>query len=132
MAIYLWIGLGSALGGMARYWSSGLIAVQFGESFPFGTLLVNVLGSFLIGVIATLTAPDGRLFVGTEMRQFLMLGILGGYTTFSSFSIETLELMRGGEWMRAGALVILSVTLCLLAVWLGHAAAVWFNQLRGS
>ena len=132
MAIYLWIGLGSALGGMARYWSSGLIAVQFGESFPFGTLFVNALGSFLIGVIATLTAPDGRLFVGTEMRQFLMLGILGGYTTFSSFSIETLELMRGGEWMRAGALVILSVTLCLLAVWLGHAAAAVFNQLRGS
>ena len=61
-----------------------------------------------------------------------MLGILGGYTTFSSFSIETLELMRGGEWMRAGALVILSVTLCLLAVWLGHAAAAVFNQLRGS
>jgi len=132
MAIYLWIGLGSALGGMARYWSSGLIAVQFGESFPFGTLFVNVLGSFLIGVIATLTAPDGRLFVGTEMRQFLMLGILGGYTTFSSFSVETLELMRGGEWFRAGALVILSVALCLLAVWLGHAAAVVFNQLRGS
>lgn len=132
MAIYLWIGLGSALGGMARYWSSGLVAVQFGESFPFGTLFVNVLGSFLIGVIATLTAPDGRLFVGTEMRQFLMLGILGGYTTFSSFSVETLELMRGGEWFRAGALVILSVALCLLAVWLGHAAAVVFNQLRGS
>ncbi|MCZ6861706.1 MAG: fluoride efflux transporter CrcB [Alphaproteobacteria bacterium] len=132
MAIYLWIGLGSALGGMARYWSSGFVALQFGESFPFGTLFVNVLGSFLIGVIATLTAPDGRLFVGSEMRQFLMLGILGGYTTFSSFSIETLELMRGGEWFRAGALVILSVALCLLAVWLGHAAAAVFNQLRGS
>lgn len=132
MTIYLWIGLGSALGGMARYWSSGLVAVQFGESFPFGTLFVNVLGSFLIGVIATLTAPDGRMFVGTEMRQFLMLGVLGGYTTFSSFSIQTLEMLRDGEWMRAGALIILSVALCLLAVWLGHAAAAGFNQLRGS
>lgn len=130
MTIYLWIGLGSALGGMARYWSSGLVAVQFGESFPIGTLFVNVLGSFLIGVVATLTSPDGRLFVGTEMRQFLMLGILGGYTTFSSFSIQTLELVRDGEWLRAGALVILSVSLCLLAVWLGHAAAAGFNQLR--
>ncbi len=132
MAIYLWIGLGSALGGMARYWSSGLVAVQFGGSLPLGTLFVNVLGSFLIGVIATLTAPDGRMFVGTEMRQFLMLGILGGYTTFSSFSIQTLDMLRGGEWMRAGALIVLSVVLCLLAVWLGHAAATGFNQLRGS
>ena len=132
MAIYLWIGLGSALGGMARYWSSGLVAVQFGGSLPLGPLFVDVLGSFLIGVIATLTAPDGRMFVGTEMRQFLMLGILGGYTTFSSFSIQTLDMLRGGEWMRAGALIVLSVVLCLLAVWLGHAAATGFNQLRGS
>jgi fluoride exporter len=132
MTIYLWIGLGSALGGMARYWSSGLIAVQFGGSFPFGTLFVNVLGSFLIGVIATLTAPDGRFFVGSEMRQFLMFGILGGYTTFSSFSFQTFELARDGEWLRAGGFVILSVALCLFAVWLGHAAAAGFNQLRGS
>ncbi len=132
MTIYLWIGLGSAIGGMARYWSSGLVAVQFGDSFPFGTLLVNILGSFLIGVIATLTAPDGRFLVGSEMRQFLMFGILGGYTTFSSFSFQTFEMMRDGEWLRAGGFVILSVALCLLAVWLGHVAAAGFNQLRGS
>ncbi|MHA1537784.1 MAG: fluoride efflux transporter CrcB [Alphaproteobacteria bacterium] len=130
MAIYLWIGLGSALGGMVRYWSSGLLAVRFAENMEFGTLFVNVLGSFLIGLIATLSAPDGRLFVGTEMRQFLMIGVLGGYTTFSTFSLATLEMMRDGEWLRAGVFVILSVALCLLAVWLGHAAATGFNQLR--
>lgn len=132
MVTYLWIALGSALGGVARYWSSGMIATHFGETFPAGTIFVNVLGSFLIGFIATLSAPDGRWFIGTDMRQFLMLGILGGYTTFSSFSLQTLNLLRDGEWSRAGLNIGLSVVLCLVGVWLGHIAAAALNQMKGS
>lgn len=131
MATYLWIALGSALGGVARYWSSGFVAEHVGETFPMGTIFVNVLGSFVIGFVATLTAPDGRWFIGSDMRQFIMLGILGGYTTFSSFSLQTLNLVREGEWVHAGANVVVSVILCLVAVWLGHIAAAAVNQLKG-
>ena len=131
MSTYLWIGLGSALGGMGRFWCSGVVARLFGETFPWGTITVNVVGSFLIGFIATLTAPDGRLLMGSSTRHFLMLGILGGYTTFSSFSLQTLALARD-DWFRAGGNVVLSVVLCLTAVALGHAAAASINQLKGS
>lgn len=120
---YVWIALGSALGGVGRYWLSGLIARRFGEVFPIGTLVVNVTGSFLIGLVATLTDPEGRLLIHPTARQFIMVGILGGYTTFSSFSLQTLDLAREGQWLYAAANVILSVALCLLAVWLGHVLA---------
>jgi CrcB protein len=129
---YVWVMLGSALGGGLRYFFSGLAANQFGETFPFGTLIVNVTGSFVIGFFATLTGPDGRLIVRSEARQFVMAGICGGYTTFSSFSLQTLNLARGGEMALAGANVGLSVMLCLLAVWAGHLAALWINQLKGA
>ena len=132
MATYLWVALGSALGGAARYWSSGFLAQHFGETFPVGTLAVNVLGSFVIGFVATLTAPDGRWFASSDMRQFIMLGLCGGYTTFSSFSIQTLNLVQNGEWMKAGGNVALSVMLCLAAVWLGHVLAAALNQMKGS
>jgi CrcB protein len=128
--LYFWIGLGSALGGMARYWFSGVIARLIGETFPWGTLLVNVSGSLIIGFFATLTAPDGRLFVDQTTRQFVMLGILGGYTTFSSFSLQTLSLINDGEWLYAGLNIGASVLLCLLAVWLGHLFAVHFNAIK--
>lgn len=130
MQIYLWIGLGSALGGMARYWCSGVMANLIGETFPWGTLLVNVLGSLLIGFFATITAPDGRLFVDATMRQFVMLGLLGGYTTFSSFSLQTLSLLNDGEWLYAGLNIGASVVLCLLAVWLGHLLASHVNAIK--
>jgi CrcB protein len=130
--IYFWVMLGSALGGAARYWCSGLAAEHFGETFPLGTLAVNVIGSFIIGFFATLTGPDGRYLVGTEARQFVMTGLCGGYTTFSSFSVQTLNLVRDGEMKLAGANVALSVILCLLAVWLGRIAAASFYQLRGA
>ncbi len=128
---YLWVALGSALGGIARYWCSGLVARQFGETFPWGTILVNVVGSLIIGFFATLTAPDGRLFVGSDVRLFVMVGLCGGYTTFSSFSIQTLTLVQDGEWLRAGGNVLLSVALCLAAVWIGHVLAASLNQLKG-
>lgn len=120
---YLWVAVGSAVGGTARFAFSGLIADSIGEVFPWGTLVVNVTGSFVIGFFATLTGPDGRYLVGTTARQFVMIGFCGGYTTFSSFSLQTLNLARDGDWLRAAGNVILSVALCLLAVWLGHVAA---------
>jgi CrcB protein len=122
------IALGSALGGVLRYWCSGLVARWFGETFPWGTLLVNIGGSLLIGLFATLTAPDGRLLVGTLTRQFVMLGVLGGFTTFSSFSLQTLALAQSGEWLRAAGTIVGSVLLCLLGVWSGHALAVAINR----
>lgn len=127
MVIYVWIAAGGALGSVARYWASGLIAHSFGEVFPWGTLVVNVSGSFIIGVFATLTGPDGRFLVGPTMRQFFMIGICGGYTTFSSFSLQTLTLAQNGEWLGASVNIILSVVLCLLGVWLGHAIAAALN-----
>jgi len=128
---YLFIALGSALGGAGRYWCSGFVANHFGETFPWGTIIVNIVGSFLIGFFATLSGPDGRLLVGTTTRQFVMIGLCGGYTTFSSFSLQTLNLVRDGEWLAAGANIALSVVLCLFAVWLGHIAAATLNQLKG-
>jgi len=130
LAIYLWVGLGSALGGMGRYWSSGVVARFFGETFPWGTLFVNVTGSFLIGFFATLTGPDGRIFIGTTTRQFFMLGVFGGFTTFSSFSLQTLNLVQDGELLQAGGNIIGSVLLCLIAVWLGHVLALSINAMK--
>ena len=129
MMSYIWIAIGSAIGGAARYWCTGFAARLFGETFPWGTLLVNITGSLIIGFFATLTGPDGRIFVSSTTRQFVMIGLCGGYTTFSSFSLQTLNLAQDGEWLYAGANVFLSVVSCLLAVWLGHALAVKINAL---
>jgi len=98
---YIWIAAGSALGGAFRYWCSGVAARLIGETFPWGTLLINILGSFVIGVFFTLTGPDGRLLVSPNIRQFVMVGLCGGYTTFSSFSLQTLNLIRDGEILTA-------------------------------
>ena len=130
MITYLWIGLGSALGGMARYWMSGAIARAIGETFPWGTLVVNVVGSFIIGFIAILTAPDGRIFLGSTTRLAIMTGFCGGYTTFSSFSLQTLNLLNDGEYLYAGANILISVVVCLIAVWAGAAVANSINTLR--
>ena len=127
-AIALWVALGSALGGVARYWCSGLVARAVGETFPWGTLIVNIAGSFLIGLIATISGPDGRFIVPAEARQFMMVGILGGFTTFSSFSLQTLTLARDGEWLLAGLNIVGSVVLCLIAVWAGHMLAAMINR----
>ncbi|HKG83617.1 MAG TPA: fluoride efflux transporter CrcB [Beijerinckiaceae bacterium] len=124
---YLWVALGSALGGVARHWCSGVAARLWGESFPWGTIIVNVAGSFVIGLFATLTAPDGRVAASSEARLFVMVGLCGGYTTFSAFSLQSLVLARAGEWIGLGMNIGLSVVLCLAAVWLGHAIAVAVN-----
>jgi CrcB protein len=132
MLNYFWVGLGGALGSVARFWASGFVARHFGEAFPFGTLVVNVTGSFLIGFFATLTDVDGRWLVAPSFRTFFMAGICGGYTTFSSFSLQTLNLVRDGEWLHAGANAVSSVVLCLVAVWLGHLLALYLNSTKGS
>ena len=128
VAIALWVAVGSALGGVARYWCSGIIANLVGETFPWGTLIVNVMGSFLIGLIATVSGTDGRFIISAEARQFLMVGILGGFTTFSSFSLQTLTLARDGQWLLVGANVVGSVVLCLIMGWAGHMLATMINR----
>ncbi len=130
--MYLWIALGSALGGMGRYWASGAVAVLVGETFPWGTIVVNVVGSFAIGLFATVTGPDGRTLVAPETRQFFMLGVCGGFTTFSSFSLQTLNLARDGEWLLAAGNILVSVAACLIAVVLGLFAGNALNQMRWS
>jgi CrcB protein len=128
---YLWIAVGSALGGVARYACSSWVANWFGQSFPWGTMIVNVSGSFVIGCFATVTGPDGRLLVSGDFRQFVMVGICGGYTTFSSFSIQTLTLAQDGDMLGAGMNIAGSVVLCLLFVWLGYVSATAFNAVKG-
>jgi fluoride exporter len=130
MAMYIWVALGGAIGTVGRYWLSGVVARLVGETFPWGTLLINVTGSFIIGFFGTLTGPDGRIYAASSTRQFVMTGICGGYTTFSSFSLQTLSLANDGEILRAGANVGLSVVLCLFAVWAGSIAANSLNVIK--
>lgn len=122
------VAVGGALGSVARYWCSGWAARLFGGFFPWGTLIVNVGGSLIIGIVASLAIPEGRLYLPTNARLFLMFGICGGFTTFSSFSLQTLNLLRDGEWLWAGLNVTLSLALCLLGTWLGLVAGLSFNR----
>jgi len=124
----LWIFVGGGLGSLVRWGVSGWIANAIGETFPWGTLLVNISGSFVIGLFGTLTGPEGRWLVPASFRQFFMLGICGGYTTFSSFSLQTLTLTEDGQWFKATANCVLSLLLCLLGVWLGHLLATAINS----
>jgi len=124
----LWVALGSALGGAGRYAVSGFMAHLVGETFPWGTLTVNVAGSFLITLVAAMTGPDGRMFMSSDIRQFIMLGVLGGFTTFSSFGLQTLALAQDGEWLRVSGNVVGSIVLCLAGAWAGHALATLINR----
>jgi fluoride exporter len=130
METLIWVAVGGAIGTVGRYLLSGFVAQTIGEAFPWGTLIINVTGSFLIGFFAALTGPDGRVLVGSTGRQFVMTGICGGYTTFSSFSLQTLNLMNDGEWLYAGAYIGSSFVLCLLAVWIGYVLATAVNALK--
>jgi CrcB protein len=132
MLNYIVVGLGSAVGGVSRYWVSGLIANRFGQAFPWGTVIVNISGCFIIGFFNTFTGTEGRLLVPPAGRAFFMLGICGGYTTFSSFSLQTLNLANDGEWLQAGANILYSVVLCLVGVWLGHLLATMLTPMKGN
>jgi len=131
---YLWVALGGAVGSVSRYWLSGLVATRFGETFPWGTLAINVTGSFIIGIFAALAVPEGRLDPQSRAftTQFLMIGVCGGYTTFSSFSLQTLNLLRDREWLYAGGNILLSVVLCMVAVWLGYLLGSTFGSMKGN
>ena len=132
MLEYGLIALGSALGGMGRFWLANFVGRAAGGIFPWGTILVNVSGCLAIGVIFTVTGPEGRYPIAGEWRQFLMIGICGGYTTFSSFALQTLVLAQGGAFFAAAANILASVALCLLAVWIGHIFALQINALVGA
>ena len=123
MLDYLWVMLGGALGTGARFWFSGLVAGRFGEFFPVGTLAVNITGSFIVGFFAAISDPQGPFLITPRLRQFFMIGVCGGYTTFSSFSLQTLDLAQDGDWLRAGMNALLSFVCCLVAVWLGRILA---------
>ncbi len=127
----LWIFVGGGLGSLARWGASGFIANKFGQTFPWGTLIVNITGCFLIGLFATATGPQGRWMVPSTFRQFFMLGVCGGYTTFSSFSLQTLTLASNGQWIKAGANAVLSLVFCLAGVWLGHVLGVYLSSTKG-
>jgi CrcB protein len=136
MLAYLWVAIGGALGSMARYGIGGFVSDKFGQTqtFPWGTLVVNVSGSFVIGILGALTASEGRLNPQSRVlaTQLLITGVCGGYTTFSSFSLQTLYLIRDREWLYAGGNILLSVILCMIAVWLGYLLGSTFNSLKGN
>ena len=118
MSHTLLIFIGAGLGGIGRYWISNLVYWLCGRQFPYGTLIVNVSGCFLMGLLFVLLLErfDG---IGTQLRSFFLIGLLGGYTTFSSLSIETLYLFENGEWFNGSLNILLSIGLCMMAVWLG-------------
>jgi CrcB protein len=128
MLTYLWVALGGAIGSVARLWLSVQVGLVTGLGFPWGTILVNIIGSLVIGFVATLTGPNGRVVVPIDAQAFVMVGLCGGFTTFSAFSLQTLELARDGRLLHAGANILLSVVLCLTAVALGHWLATLFGR----
>lgn len=120
LATYLAVMVMGALGCAARMWLSNLLARKYGASFPIGTLVVNIVGCLFIGAFVGMTRPDGGFWLPPLVRQAVTVGLCGGFTTFSSFSLQTIALLSDGEWGYAAWNITLSVGLCLLAVWLGH------------
>jgi CrcB protein len=123
---YLLLAVGGAIGTMARYGVS-VLALPVSRNLPWGTIIINIVGSFIIGFFGTLTLTHGKFPLSENARLFVMVGLCGGFTTFSSFSPQTLDLIRGGSIMRAMANILLSVTLCVCAVAVGHIIASHLN-----
>jgi CrcB protein len=119
MGAYLAVAVGGAMGSVARFWLAGVMTTLTGPRFPWGTLLINVLGSFVIGLVAAATLTPERIAMHPTMRIFLMTGVCGGFTTFSAFSLQTLELMQGGELVPAFGYAVGSVVLCVIATYCG-------------
>lgn len=114
----LLIFFGAGVGGLCRYWVSQTIYSLLGRQFPYGTLVVNVSGCFLMGILFILLFERINS-IGPELRSLLLIGLLGGYTTFSSFSVETINLVENGAWLSAILNILLNMTLCIAATWLG-------------
>ncbi|MEJ0025349.1 MAG: fluoride efflux transporter CrcB [Rhizomicrobium sp.] len=125
-AACIYVMIGGALGSLARYLVS-VLALPVSRDLPWGTIGINIAGSFVIGFFGTLTLAQGRFPVSENMRLFVMVGVCGGFTTFSSFSLQTLDLLRGGAVVRAGLNIVLSVALCVAAVAMGHFLAAGLN-----
>jgi len=119
MVTYFWVAVGGALGSMARFWMGAAVAAILGPEFPWGTIFINIIGSFVIGFFGVLTGPAGRLPASFDARAFVMVGICGGFTTFSAFSLQSYELAHENHWLAAGGNVAISVVACLVAVWAG-------------
>ncbi len=111
------IALGGAVGALLRFWTSGAVYSVTGKQFPWGTLTVNVLGSLLMGILATLVVE--RVIVSPEMKNALLIGFLGAFTTFSTFSLDSLNLFYQGHAFKAVLYAVVSVTACILATWFG-------------
>jgi fluoride exporter len=118
--------IGGAIGTLGRY-AISVLALPKSRELPWGTIAINVTGSFVIGFFGTLTLAHGRFPVSENLRLFVMAGLCGGYTTFSAFSLQTLDLMRGGALARAAINIVASVVLCIAAVGIGHLVAAHFN-----
>jgi CrcB protein len=119
---WLAVAAGGALGSVARFWLAAAMATLTGPRFPWGTLLINVLGSFGIGLLAALTLTPDRVGMHPDLRLFLMVGVCGGFTTFSAFSLQTLELLQAGDTIPAAGYILGSVAFCMAAVWCGWLA----------
>ena len=119
MLTYLLVALGGAIGSIARLWLSVQVGLLTGLKFPWGTIVVNIVSSLVIGFFSTLTGPNGRVAAPIEAQAFVMIGPCGGFTTFSAFSLQTLELLQSGDIWPAGGYIAGSLVLCLAAVWAG-------------
>jgi CrcB protein len=128
---YLWVAIGGAIGSVARFWLGNAMAVAVGAAFPWGTLLINIVGSFVISFFGVLTGAAHRFALPYEARIFVTVGLCGGFTTFSSFSLQTVELARAGQPGRAAAYVAASVIICLAACAFGVWAATAINHSVG-
>lgn len=120
MKIALSVALGAGVGGVFRVVVTAGVQQWYGPDFPLGVLLVNIIGSFLIGCLATLTAPESRFYLSPALRQFVMAGFCGGFTTFSFFSLQTLQLIESGQAGVAALYSVLTLMLSMIAVWSGH------------
>ena len=119
MIEFLAVAFGGAAGSVSRLYAGRLVMSITGGTFPLGTMVVNITGAIIIGFFAALAEPESRFFMSANTRLLLMTGFCGGYTTFSTFSLETVALMSDGQWIGASINVFGSVLLCLAGVWLG-------------
>jgi CrcB protein len=119
MGAWIAVAVGGAVGSVARFWLASAMTVLTGPRFPWGTLLINVLGSFVIGLVAGFTLTPVRVSMAPDIRIFLMTGVCGGFTTFSAFSLQTLELLQNGDVVPAFGYAIGSVVLCVIATYCG-------------